>query len=242
MRRASLSHAILPRRSGRRRPTVPRKPDGSFKGTPMYSPFVRTWVFAVMLAVPAWAGGAEAPAQEYMDILLDLGVVIGDDSDEWWIRVFSKGRMDSQIEEHKKRVEKDMDDLRALDALAEQRLTYSRATVARWYCWRCKQEVPVLNDDGAAILDSLYRGGLVQARATSGVASESPSMITPRDYLHPALAEFRRAYRDMTGEDLSPKCPLLHHKRSDFGPPCPACGKPLRSATASQCFLCGWKG
>jgi hypothetical protein len=28
---------------------------------------------------------------------------------------------------------------------------------------------------------------------------------------------------------------------SDFGPGCPGCGKPLRTAQASQCFSCGWR-
>ncbi|HEX8430379.1 MAG TPA: hypothetical protein VF625_03795 [Longimicrobium sp.] len=33
---------------------------------------------------------------------------------------------------------------------------------------------------------------------------------------------------------------IPHHVASLYGPPCPACGKPLRTPKARLCAACGW--
>jgi hypothetical protein len=49
-------------------------------------------------------------------------------------------------------------------------------------------------------------------------------------------------FREITG--VSPREPfeVMHHRVSLFGPPCPECGKALRSSRTSKCYECGWAG
>lgn len=46
-------------------------------------------------------------------------------------------------------------------------------------------------------------------------------------------------YQELTGEEESDPEALRHHRASLFGPPCKACGKPLRTPRASFCAECG---
>jgi hypothetical protein len=51
--------------------------------------------------------------------------------------------------------------------------------------------------------------------------------------------EALRVYADMTGyQEIDPDR-LWHHRLSRFGPPCHACGKPLRTPRAKFCAECG---
>jgi hypothetical protein len=46
-------------------------------------------------------------------------------------------------------------------------------------------------------------------------------------------------YKAITGfEETNPNA-LWHHRISLLGPPCDACGKPLRTAVAKRCVECG---
>jgi hypothetical protein len=46
-------------------------------------------------------------------------------------------------------------------------------------------------------------------------------------------------YFDLTGFKETNVSALYHHRISLYGPPCAACGKPLRSPRASFCAACG---
>ena len=46
-------------------------------------------------------------------------------------------------------------------------------------------------------------------------------------------------YEAMTGFRGSTVSALFHHRLSLFGPPCHACGLPLRTAQANWCAACG---
>jgi len=52
---------------------------------------------------------------------------------------------------------------------------------------------------------------------------------------HPAADR----YRERTGVALHHTFWLLHVRRSDYGPDCPACGKPYRTLRATLCAECG---
>lgn len=55
------------------------------------------------------------------------------------------------------------------------------------------------------------------------------------DMYWPALSLFQ----SITGvADIEPQA-LWHHRRSDLGPECAHCGKPLRSPQAKLCAACG---
>lgn len=46
------------------------------------------------------------------------------------------------------------------------------------------------------------------------------------------------AYTDITGFAESNANALFHHRLSIYGPPCHACGKPLRTPQARYCAMC----
>ena len=48
-------------------------------------------------------------------------------------------------------------------------------------------------------------------------------------------------FQKMTGFEETNVNAIWHHRRSLFGPDCPACGKPYRTPKASFCAACGFK-
>ncbi|KAB8141757.1 hypothetical protein F8S13_18195 [Chloroflexia bacterium SDU3-3] len=49
----------------------------------------------------------------------------------------------------------------------------------------------------------------------------------------------REAYRQITGVDEPDQNEIRHHRIALYGPPCAACGKPLRTPQARMCAACG---
>jgi hypothetical protein len=47
------------------------------------------------------------------------------------------------------------------------------------------------------------------------------------------------AYERITGSSAGHINALMHHRLTLYGPACTACGKPLRTPTASFCAACG---
>ncbi len=59
----------------------------------------------------------------------------------------------------------------------------------------------------------------------------------------PMQARFAAAlalYQQMTGMEETHVNAIHHHRISLYGPPCPACEKPLRTPKARMCAACGW--
>ena len=52
-------------------------------------------------------------------------------------------------------------------------------------------------------------------------------------------SEALRLYHDMTALRETNPDALWHHRLSLYGPPCKACGKPLRTPQAKLCAACG---
>ena len=48
-------------------------------------------------------------------------------------------------------------------------------------------------------------------------------------------------YNEITGFGETNVNAIWHHRAADHGPPCAACGKPLRTPRASFCAACGAK-
>ena len=59
---------------------------------------------------------------------------------------------------------------------------------------------------------------------------------TPVEELHRPV---REAYERLTGATGFDADHILKHRLSLYGPPCSACGKPLRSPQAQVCAACG---
>jgi hypothetical protein len=89
------------------------------------------------------------------------------------------------------------------------------------YCWRCKLAVPMLDEqEWEQVLPHL------ESRLRSGL----------RDvYGQGALTR----YFEITGFRETNVNAIWHHRLSQFGPPCPSCGKLLRTPRAKLCAECG---
>jgi hypothetical protein len=86
------------------------------------------------------------------------------------------------------------------------------------WCWRCKAEMPMLDDDEYSQVMSFLPS------AVGNLQTRFKSM----------LAEYER----ITGfRETNPNA-VFHHRLSDYGPPCQHCGKPLRTPQARVCGSC----
>lgn len=82
------------------------------------------------------------------------------------------------------------------------------------YCWRCRMDVPMLNEEEWAIVLPLLRD--------------------PHD--NKAALD---AYNEITSFYETNINAVWHHRASDYGPPCKTCHKPLRTPRARFCAACG---
>lgn len=103
------------------------------------------------------------------------------------------------------------------------------------YCWRCKIEVPMLDDreweEIAPDLGAAFRE-INEYRRTHGVSlDEAKEQVFGSGVL--------RRYFEMTGFRETNVNAIGHHRFSLFGLPCSSCGKPLRTPQARSCAACG---
>ena len=115
------------------------------------------------------------------------------------------------------------------------------------WCWRCREDVPMLDDDEWAVImrahqhwDEAERSLAVinSERATRGLAPLKPEPMER----HPTLHRYQyllAGYQLFTGVEQSNPNIVWHHVRSLYGPTCDACGKPLRTPKARVCAACG---
>jgi hypothetical protein len=105
----------------------------------------------------------------------------------------------------------------------------------RWlWCWRCKTEMPMLDDQEFAEIASLHRLGrqsVKEYRAKSGAPLERVPLTERFDAM-------LSRYEEMTGYKETNPNAVWHHRLSLYGPPCVHCGKPLRSPNAKLCGSC----
>src|SRR5437868_6795014 len=92
------------------------------------------------------------------------------------------------------------------------------------WCWRCKIEVPMLDDDEYKLVTSKHG-----TKGTGGKAE-----IRER-FFGPVLREYER----ITGFRETNTNPVDHHRLSLYGPPCTKCQKPLRTPKAKFRAACG---
>jgi len=76
-------------------------------------------------------------------------------------------------------------------------------------------------------------GGCMQGIKGKGTADGRTLSID--ELFEPLRAEYRR----ITGMADCHHNAIMHHRISIYGPPCSACGKPLRTPRASFCAACG---
>lgn len=86
------------------------------------------------------------------------------------------------------------------------------------WCWRCQSDMPMLDEEEYA---EIYK------------FSEASISSEKRNELVCSL------YKQYTGMSATNHAAIYHHRISLYGPPCPNCGKPLRTSRASFCAECG---
>lgn len=105
------------------------------------------------------------------------------------------------------------------------------------WCWRCKQEVPMLDEDEFKSVEAVYYDcvrSIKKYRQDNGVSLQD----TPLNELYkPVVMEYER----ITGMPNCHHNAIMHHCASIYGVPCKACGKPLRTPRAKYCAACGQK-
>jgi len=103
------------------------------------------------------------------------------------------------------------------------------------YCWRCKIDIPMLEEhEWEQVLPYLTSGleQIKQFRMLNGA-----SLTEVKEHVHGSGALAR--YHEITGFQETNVNALWHHRLSAFGPPCICCGKPLRTPRAKFCAACG---
>ncbi|WP_386066312.1 hypothetical protein ACFJIW_17465 [Tahibacter sp. UC22_41] len=103
------------------------------------------------------------------------------------------------------------------------------------YCWRCDMVIPMLEEHEWALVEPLLRNAVSELQHYALQHGLSPAEAKDR-----ALGRSARdKYRELTGFEETNVNALYHHRASLYGPPCTACGKPLRTPRASFCAACG---
>jgi hypothetical protein len=102
------------------------------------------------------------------------------------------------------------------------------------WCWRCKADVPMLDEEEYTQVAEVYHQCLLHAkefRRTEGVPVQDPGIA---QRMRPVCLR----YEEITGMRENNANAILHHRLSRYGPPCTRCGKPLRTPSAKLCVAC----
>lgn len=103
------------------------------------------------------------------------------------------------------------------------------------YCWRCKLEIPMLEETEWAEVYPLLNNAIAEIKRYREKHRVSIEEARAHGYGKRAL----EAYFKITGFKEKNPDALWHHRLIFFGPPCAACGKPLRTPKAKHCAECG---
>jgi hypothetical protein len=103
------------------------------------------------------------------------------------------------------------------------------------YCWRCGVVVPMLDEHEWERVEPLLANAIEQIKSYREIHGCSLSDARAKGYGQEAL----QMYEAITGFHEKNPDVLWHHRLAIFGPPCAACGKPLRTPIAKFCAECG---
>ena len=95
----------------------------------------------------------------------------------------------------------------------------------------------MLDESEFIAIHQLYRLGT----ESSKLIDPNPDIINLHadDSAHrECFRPLREEYKRLTGMDCHENA-IVHHRISLYGPPCKACGKPLRTPEAAYCAACG---
>jgi hypothetical protein len=102
------------------------------------------------------------------------------------------------------------------------------------WCWRCKTEMPMLDEEEFAEVSRLRASGIRDAKKYREQYGVSLSDFSSGKHFRPML----ECYERLTGMKETNSNAVMHHRLSLYGPPCKRCGKPLRTPQAKLCGSC----
>jgi hypothetical protein len=103
------------------------------------------------------------------------------------------------------------------------------------WCWRCKERVPMLDEQEFAAVQDAYQVGAQEVKRARALDNRPLNESDERTLWSDVVAR----YFELTGaSDVDPE-EILRHRLSRLGPPCAKCGKELRSPQAKKCLECG---
>jgi hypothetical protein len=88
------------------------------------------------------------------------------------------------------------------------------------WCWRCKAEMAMLDEDEFALVTSVRYG------------------INGEGFMEKRRTALLQAYERVTGVRETNEAAIFHHRLALYGPPCSNCGKLLRTPRATLCGSC----
>lgn len=95
--------------------------------------------------------------------------------------------------------------------------------------------MPMLDDDEFARVSKLYGECMGSAKKTR----EKKALAVGDSLIDAMFEPVRLEYERITGFANCHQNAVMHHQLSLYGPPCAACGKPLRTPRARHCASCG---
>ena len=102
------------------------------------------------------------------------------------------------------------------------------------WCWRCKAEVPMLDEGEFASVRGLYAEAIRATKAFRQAEGTFLSETPADDFFRPV----RERYEELTGVRGCDQNAIAHHRLALYGEPCRVCGKPLRTPKAKLCGAC----
>ena len=102
------------------------------------------------------------------------------------------------------------------------------------WCWRCRMEMPMLDETEFARIQEIYRSALFGAKDFRRKQNIPLSGASIDERLAPVAA----LYEQITGMKETNVNAILHHRIALYGPPCRQCHKPLRTPRARLCGSC----
>jgi predicted amidophosphoribosyltransferase len=110
-------------------------------------------------------------------------------------------------------------------------------TMKVMWCWRCKAEVPMLDEEEFAEFSEVYSACIRSVKAYRQEHGTPLSETPLWDLYVPA----RQVYERFTGVAECHHDHIKYHRISRYDDLCPNCGKPFRTSEASFCAACGTK-
>ena len=105
-----------------------------------------------------------------------------------------------------------------------------------YFCWRCKIEIPMLEEAEWKRLAPLLTNHIAETKRIR--KEKNCDLATAKSLAETAACDL---YFEMTGFRETNINALWHHRLSLYGKECPKCGHLLRTPKARFCANCGFR-